>query len=415
MLPEPGELFARRYRIVRELGRGAMGVVFEARHETLGRVVALKVLRPTDADDERAVRRFEREARIAAKLESPHVVKVLDVDRTDENIPYLVMERLHGRDLARVVEGEPELSTREIVRWMLAVCDAMTTAHAAGVVHRDLKLSNVFLCDDGTVKVLDFGVAAFRGGDADRSTTASVAGTPRYMAPEQLLGEAPHAASDVWAVGVMLYRLLSRRFPYDTPTMAAQMLAIMDGCPPLLDVAPGIDPGLSRVVHRALGRTLEERYASIDDLAADLRPFAEASELASPREPASLPPTRGRRRHVLALLGGGALLALAAVHFTRAPAPPSSAREPAGSASPPAPSPAPPAPPPAPPLAPPPTVSAVEKPQRASPPTALPPASASSAGDRAPARRRPSVPAPSTAPPAAASSPRSDDGFPTHL
>lgn len=268
MLPKEGDRFARRYRIDRILGRGAMGVVFEATHETLGQRVAIKVLRSDD--DERATKRFVREAKLAARLGSPHVVKVLDVDHTEDDVPYIVMERLEGRDLAAEVEARGSIPADESIGWMIAVCDAMVEAHAAGVIHRDLKLSNVFLCKDGTVKVLDFGVAALGSGEVESSTVTNVAGTTRYMAPEQLLGEAPDPKSDVWAVGVMAYRLVAGRFPYEAPTAAAQMLAIMEGCPPIASIVPDIEPALATAIHGALGRTLEERCPSMDDLRAGL-------------------------------------------------------------------------------------------------------------------------------------------------
>ena len=324
MLPRSGEVFARRYRIVRELGRGAMGVVFEAKHETLEQKVAIKVLR--DADDDRAQRRFEREAKIAARLDSPHVVKVLDVDRTESGVPYLVMELLEGHDLSAEVEERSEVELATAIEWILAVCDAMVLAHEAGVVHRDLKLSNVFLTKNGVIKVLDFGVASLKDTDAERSTTATVAGTPRYMAPEQLLGEAPNPASDVWAIGVMLYRILSGKFPYDAPTMAAQMLAIMEGCPPLDEVAPRVPKELSAIVMRALGRTLEERIASAKELGDALAPFASARSEAPPpkqEEPAA-PAKRSHRGPLLAGAAALVLIALVALKMSSSSEPPSS-------------------------------------------------------------------------------------------
>lgn len=287
MLPSTGDLLARKYRLGGELGRGAMGIVYEARHETLDQRVAIKILRRSELHDEAgAVRRFEREARIVAKLDSRHVVKVVDVDRTDDDVPYLVMELLEGRDLGAEVEArDAPIAIAEAVGWMTQVCEAMRVAHEAGVVHRDLKLSNVFLTRDGTLKVLDFGVAVLGHGNAEGTATTNVAGTPRYMAPEQLLGEPPVPASDVWAIGVMLYRLLSGRFPYDSPTMAGQMLAMMKGCPALDAVAPRVPRELAAVVTRALGHALEERWASARELAEALAPFGEESVALPPAPP----------------------------------------------------------------------------------------------------------------------------------
>jgi eukaryotic-like serine/threonine-protein kinase len=415
MVPQPGDLFARRYRIVRVLGRGAMGVVFEARHEALAHVVAIKVLRASDTEDPKAHRRFEREAKIAARLEAPHVVRVLDVDRTEDGVPYLVMELLCGRDLAAEVEARGEIGIDTAVAWMLAICDAMRAAHEAGIVHRDLKLSNVFLTTDGVVKVLDFGVAALRDADPERSTTANVAGTPRYMAPEQLLGEAPHPASDVWAIGVMLYRALSGRFPYDAPTMAGQMLAIMDGCAALDEVAPRVPVELARVVSRALGRTLEERFGSAGELAEALAPFATKSveeraeegaagprpHASVPREPASPAARRLGAVGVVALVGI-AVFALLLVQRAAPPTPTRSTTAPTMASAPPSPL-----------LEAPPTftVSPASSPD---PSIIVSPTPPPSVAPGPPASPRPtlrdgSAPAPSARPPT------SDDGFPTHL
>jgi serine/threonine-protein kinase len=228
--PASGDLVGGRYRIVRELGRGAMGVVYEAEHEGLGRKCALKLLRPAQSSDEDAVRRFEREARILAKLDSPHLVEVLDVARTEHGVPYLVMELLEGESLeSRLSRGE--LPPEEALAIVRDVAQGAHAAHVAGVVHRDLKLSNVVLTASGA-KVVDFGVASFFDGSMDGST-ASVAGTPRTMSPEQLLGEKVGPASDVWAIGVVTYRLFAGKYPFEAESMAAQMLAIMKGFVPL--------------------------------------------------------------------------------------------------------------------------------------------------------------------------------------
>lgn len=416
-MPASGELFARRYRLIKVLGRGAMGVVHEAVHEQLGHRVAIKVLRHHDVDDDRAVRGFEREARIAAKLESPHVVRVSDVDRTEGGIPYLVMELLEGRDLSSEVrerEKTAPVPLGEAVSWLIAICDAMQEAHDAQIVHRDLKLSNIFLTQNGTIKVLDFGVASFRGdatsSTSDTSRTPSVAGTPRYMAPEQLLGEAPTPASDVWATGVIAYRLLSGRFPYDAPTMAAQMLAIMDGAKRLDEVAARVPKELGDIVEKALGRTLEARWGSMTELREALLPFAETAR--SPESKATVPTTRnavhGRRAPLILIATVAVVVALlgAIAVRLRARAPrtnsvtetPNVAFQTAPVMS---------------------TVSTVETPLATSPSSSQPAivhAVPSSTVVRSPTktegRRAPERPAPSSPRP---HPPPMDDGFPTHL
>ncbi len=265
-LPRPGERVGR-YRVVCEIGRGAMGVVFEVIHEKLERPCALKLLRPLATQDEGAVRRFEREAKILARLSSPNLVHVLDVDRTEGGVPYLVMELLAGETLeARLATGPVPLT--EALAIVFDLCAGAEAAHAEGVVHRDLKPSNVILTKSGA-KIVDFGVAAFMGGSMDGST-ASVAGTPRTMSPEQLLGERVGPASDVFAIGVVAYRTIAGRYPFEAESMAAQMLAIMKGHVPLAEVAE-VSASVSNVIGRALARDPADRIASASALAEALR------------------------------------------------------------------------------------------------------------------------------------------------
>ena len=275
-LPRPGERVGR-YRVVREIGRGAMGVVFEVIHEKLERPCALKLLRPLATQDEGAVRRFEREAKILARLSSPNLVHVLDVDRTEGGVPYLVMELLAGETLEeRLATGPVPLT--EALAIVFDLCAGAEAAHAEGVVHRDLKPSNVILTKSGA-KIVDFGVAAFMGGSMDGST-ASVAGTPRTMSPEQLLGERVGPASDVFAIGVVAYRTIAGRYPFEAESMAAQMLAIMKGHVPLAEVAE-VSASVSNVIGRALARDPADRIASASALAEALR---EAIEVGPPEE-----------------------------------------------------------------------------------------------------------------------------------
>lgn len=290
LLPSAGAVVGGRYRIVRELGRGGMGIVFEAEHVGLAQRYALKVLHPREIGDDAALRRFEREARIAAKLDSPYLVRVIDVARTDDGLPYLVMELLDGADLSeRLASGSP-VEARDAVAWMMQVAAAMVVAHEAGVVHRDLKPSNVFLMRrSGKVKVLDFGVATFRSGSGDETSTKSVAGTPRYMAPEQLLGRPPDPRSDLWAIGVMLYRMLAGRHPFEATTTAGQMLAIQEGSTPLAELAPELPPALAATVERALAISPEARWPTARELLEALTPFGSMEV-----RPSALPPPMSR-------------------------------------------------------------------------------------------------------------------------
>lgn len=322
-LPRPGDLVAERYRVVREIGRGAMGVVFEVVHEKLDRRCALKLLRPQAHEDEGAVRRFEREAKILAKLSSPNLVQVLDVDRTEAGLPYLVMELLVGETLEARLQRGP-IAEDDAIAWTLDLCAGAEAAHGAGVVHRDLKPSNVVLTKSGA-KIVDFGVAAFVSGSMEGST-ASVAGTPRTMSPEQLLGERVGPASDVFAIAVVAYRMLAGRYPFEAESMAAQMLAIMKGHVPLSEVCP-VSTALSEVISSALDRDPGTRIGSAKRLAERIeaahtrasapaaspaRPPSpspgvhESEELPRPRAPQTASPIESRRSPIVgiaALLG----------------------------------------------------------------------------------------------------------------
>ena len=290
-IPRAGDRVADRYRVVREIGRGAMGVVFEVVHEKLDRTCALKVLLPHARSDESALRRFEREAKILAKLSSPNLVQVLDVDRTNTGLPYLVMELLEGETLEARLARAP-VSEAEALAWTRDLCTGAEAAHAAQIVHRDLKPSNVILTKSGA-KIVDFGVAAFVSGSMEGST-ASVAGTPRTMSPEQLLGERTGPASDVFAIGVVAYRMLAGRYPFEAESMAAQMLAIMKGHVPL-DGVSKVSKAISDVISDALKQDPDLRISSARELASRLEAAqsgvesngSAADEL---REPNPIPP-----------------------------------------------------------------------------------------------------------------------------
>jgi serine/threonine-protein kinase len=209
----PGAVVAGRYRIVRRLGQGGMGIVFVAEHTALERQVALKVLAPDLARHETLVTRFVREARAASKIGHHHIVNVLDFGRTDEDAPFIVMELLAGLDLGRTLHRDGAFPLARAAGVTRQLCAAMGAAHAKGVVHRDLKPENVFLCDGDVVKVLDFGLARFA--DAQPLTQAGmVFGTPEYMAPEQARGERVDQRADVYAVGCILYEMLTGTVPY---------------------------------------------------------------------------------------------------------------------------------------------------------------------------------------------------------
>jgi eukaryotic-like serine/threonine-protein kinase len=286
---EPGDIVGGKYRVERLLGEGGMGLVYAATNLALEQRVAIKLLRDEAASKPEAVERFTREARAAARIQSQHVARVLDIAFLESGAPYIVMEYLDGEDLAQVVARDGPLAIEDVVRHTLAACEALAEVHAQGMIHRDLKPSNLFLAlrADGTrdVKVLDFGiskkVASEAGGAANPALTrtAAVLGSPRYMSPEQLRSARDvDARSDIWALGVTLFELLSGAQPFATGTLAEVCAAILKDQPTeLATVRADLPFELCAVVHRCLEKDPDARFADLAELAAALAPFGPAS------------------------------------------------------------------------------------------------------------------------------------------
>jgi serine/threonine protein kinase len=286
-------LLGERYRLVRMIGSGGMGTVWEAEDETLGRPVAVKVLSESLAAGERAVRRFEREAKAAARLSGPYIAAVYDFGRS-EGRPYIVMELVRGETLADRLAREGPLPAQEASRIATQVAEALEEAHAAGIVHRDVKPGNVMLTPSGDVRVMDFGIAAAAW--AERVTTSGlVLGTPSYLAPEQAKSEKTTPASDVYALGAMLYEMVAGRPPFVAETPVAVALAhIRDDPLPLDQVAEGVPPNLASASMAALAKDPTERPPSAAAFASMLRgsnpPLA---SIEAPEETTPLPPAAG--------------------------------------------------------------------------------------------------------------------------
>ena len=280
-----GEILAGKYRVERVLGIGGMGVVVAAQHLALDKRVAIKFLLPEATMNAEVVARFAREARAAVKIESEHVARVIDVGALDSGSPYMVMEYLVGSDLAQRLAEHGALSIEDAIDYLLQACEAIAEAHAAGIVHRDLKPANLFLTRraDGSslVKVLDFGIskaAAPPGSQPDLSLTktASVMGSPLYMAPEQMRStRSVDARADIWALGVILYELLSGKVPFEATTMPELCAMVLTEAPaPLRDRRPETPPGLSAVIERCLQKDPAQRFGNVSDLANALASFA---------------------------------------------------------------------------------------------------------------------------------------------
>jgi eukaryotic-like serine/threonine-protein kinase len=259
-----------RYRILRQLGEGGMGIVYAAHDERLDRPVALKRIRPGVADG-RERERFWREARAASSINHPHVCQLYEIDEDEQGL-FLTMELLEGQALSERIGGSA-LPPRQAVEIAVAVLDALAALHRKGMVHRDLKPSNIFLSSHG-VKLLDFGLARAVAGQADpdnRLTMPGVVfGTPTYMAPERIEGAAGDARSDLFAVGVVLYEMLAGVPPFRGTSVFDVARAILNDEPPALGGSPGV-VGLDRIVQRALRRPVNDRYQTADTFAGDLK------------------------------------------------------------------------------------------------------------------------------------------------
>jgi serine/threonine-protein kinase len=276
-LPEPGTRFAEHYDVEEHLGHGGMGAVFAAQRD--GRAVAIKVLLPAVAARPDAVARFANEARAASRIDSPNVIRIEDVGEVDGR-PFLVMERLSGRDLGRIVSEDGPLPIEKAVGWVLQALNGVAAAHARGIVHRDLKPSNLFCIPHDSVvviKVLDFGISKIATMDDATSITgsASTMGSPAYMSPEQVRStKAVDARTDIWSVGVILYELLSGARPFEGDSAGATYAAILERpLVPIRELRTDVPENLELVINRCLQRRPELRYRTVAALAAALAPF----------------------------------------------------------------------------------------------------------------------------------------------
>ena len=281
-----GALLGGRYRLVRCLGRGGMGAVYEAKQEDLGRRVAVKVLHAHLANDQDVLTRFRREAQAAGGLGHPNIVQVTDFQARSGEPPFLVMEHLVGASLATTIREQGPLSQARVAFIAQQILSALAAAHAAGIIHRDLKPDNVFLTSiagvDDIVKLLDFGVAKLvqggTGPEANLTTTGAAIGTPVYMAPEQARGRGVDARTDLYSTGVCMYEALTGRLPHDPPSYSALIAAILEEPPRALrEHRPEVDPKLAAIVHRVLEKDPTRRFQSADEMRVAVEPFARAS------------------------------------------------------------------------------------------------------------------------------------------
>lgn len=277
----PGQLLGDKYRIEAHLAEGGMGVVLRATHLDLDCPVAIKLIRPEHTENEDVIARLLTEARIAAGLRSKHVNRVLDVGRTKNGLPYLVLEHLEGSDLSCYLERRGQLQLGEAVDWVMQTCEALAEAHAFGIVHRDLKPDNLFLSEEAdggfVLKVLDFGISkapASRSGGRSLTNPFEVVGSPSYMSPEQVRGASVDSRADIWALGILLHELISGEAPFITDSITSTFALILDpgySLPPL-DVGASSEQ-VNAIVRKCMQREPEQRYQSVVELAMALAPL----------------------------------------------------------------------------------------------------------------------------------------------
>lgn len=272
-----------RYQIQKKLGQGGMGTVYEAMHVTTKATVAVKLL--SSSRNEQDIARFEREARAAGAIASEHIVRVLDAGKDEASgCPFLVMERLVGEDLGRVLDRTGAMPPLLVVRLAAQIALGLARAHEAGVVHRDIKPSNVFLShvddDEVRVKLLDFGVAKLgvvEPQDATLTNTGHMLGTPHYMAPEQ--AQTPKTAdhrADIWSLGAVMYKALTGERPHEDTESVGQTIVAIASKPvkPVQDVAPWVPAEIAALVQRCLERDPKDRFADARALLEAMRPIA---------------------------------------------------------------------------------------------------------------------------------------------
>ncbi|HET8933773.1 MAG TPA: serine/threonine-protein kinase [Polyangiales bacterium] len=305
--PLIGVVLADTYQILRMIGEGGMGRVYEARHTRLtSKRLAIKVLHADLSRQPQVVGRFLREAEATGALQHPNIVGVLDVNELPDGRPYIVAELLQGQQLGSYLERRGKLPVAEAVAICRPICRALMAAHDKGIVHRDIKPENLFLVGDGssrTTKVLDFGISRVGSAAAKLTKTGTVMGTPTYMPPEQARGRRVDHRADVYSVGAILYEAVTGRRPFDGEEPMATLAAVLTEDPPRpSSVVPSIPQGLELVIQKAMAKAPRDRYSTMRELDDALAEFDSGPNVVvatahtvsepSPSPAAAKPPTR---------------------------------------------------------------------------------------------------------------------------
>ena len=297
---QPGQILADKYRIVRMIGHGGMGSVYEGENVRIRRRVAIKTLHAQVSEKPDVLERFEREAQAAGRIGSEHIVEVLDMGDLQDGSRFMVMEFLEGMTLGDRIVKQGRIAPRELVPIMAAMLDGLAAAHAAGIIHRDLKPANVFLTklrnQPDFVKILDFGVSKFNvlnSEEMSMTRTGAVVGTPYYMSPEQAKGSrAIDHRADLYSAGVILYEAITGQVPFNAQTFNELIFKIaLESPPPPEQFVPGLDPNFSVIMRRAMARDPIERFQSAIEMRDALWAWAREFDAygGSPPRPGSSP------------------------------------------------------------------------------------------------------------------------------
>ena len=311
-----GHTIDQRYRVEALLGEGGMGLVYRVRHTRLNKLLAIKILRRENTRDEEVLARFRREAEAASAIGNQHIVDVSDFGMLADGSTYFVMECLEGMDLIEAMDVAKQMDEARVLHIAGQICKALGAAHDAGIVHRDLKPENIFLTrrneTEDFVKVLDFGIAKVANGPKRLTRQGEVLGTPHYMSPEQCEGENIDHRADVYALGVLLYEMLTGHVPHDADTMMGILTKQMyeDPIPPRVRV-PSVSVELEGMIMRCLEKNADRRYQTMREVEVDLGRISAGLPPRGP-ETVTLTPTRPpapRRRSLSALHLGSLALA----------------------------------------------------------------------------------------------------------
>ena len=339
--PLIGQVLDGRYRIDHVLGEGGMGIVYHATHAVLGKPMAIKVLRGEAAKDPDTVKRFVQEAQASSTIGHPNIVSISDFGHLPDGAAYFVMEHLEGETLTQLMLRQAPLSPRAAARILRGIGSAMAAAHARGIIHRDLKPDNVFMAQLGdpepVVKILDFGIAKVGGSTSKLTRAGQVFGTPHYMSPEQCAGSGVDHRTDIYALGVILYEMVTGSVPFDADNLMGILTKHLYEPPKApREINPNVPADLETVVQRCMAKDAEQRYqtmaevvADLDRLDAGIRPDATNAFRTAAATSAALPQQRSKKplfigAALLVLLGAGAVGA--SVLFGDSPTPPAVAQ-----------------------------------------------------------------------------------------